>query len=303
MIQSTAVNAPKHTKPFRFSSYGFSAAIVALAASTCAPAVEQPTADLVLHNGRVYTLTWGEPDSEGRPAEDAPYGLGGWQPDASAVAIEGGALLYVGNDGGVDKYVDERTRVVDLRGATVFPGLVDAHTHVFNLGATLEQVDLVGVETEEEAVERVVRRAATVRPGTWIIGYGWDEGAWADRYPSKELLSERLPDHPVLMRGLHSFAAWGNQQALDAAGITGATEAPSGGRVVRDATGEPTGLLMDRATTLLEDAIPPPTFEELQDRFLLGARAMVESGFTTVHEAGLDAEHLRALESLAANAL
>ena len=284
----------------RFSGTWLIAAIVGFTASACAPAVEQPTADLVLRNGRVYTLTWGEPDDEGGPAEDAPYGSGGWQPDASAIAIEGGALLYVGNDEGIDRYVGERTRVVDLHGATVLPGLVDAHTHVFNLGATLEQVDLVGVETEEEAVERVARRAASVRPGTWIIGYGWDEGAWADRYPSKELLSERLPDHPILMRGLHSFAAWGNQQALDRAGITSATEAPSGGRVVRNAAGEPTGLLMDRATALLEDAILPPTREELEERFLLGARAMTASGFTTVHEAGLDAEHLQAVERLAA---
>ncbi len=284
----------------RFSGTWLIAAIVGFTASACAPAVEQPTADLVLRNGRVYTLTWGEPDDEGGPAEDAPYGSGGWQPDASAIAIEGGALLYVGNDEGIDRYVGERTRVVDLHGATVLPGLVDAHTHVFNLGATLEQVDLVGVETEEEAVERVARRAASVRPGTWIIGYGWDEGAWADRYPSKELLSERLPDHPILMRGLHSFAAWGNQQALDRAGITSATKAPSGGHLVRNAAGEPTGLLMDRATALLEDAILPPTREELEERFLLGARAMTASGFTTVHEAGLDAEHLQAVERLAA---
>ena len=269
-------------------------------AASCAPTAPQPEADLILVNGRVYTFSWRDPEDDGRPAADAPFDGAGWRPDASAVAIERGSILFVGDDDGAAAYRADHTEVIDLRGATLLPGLVDAHTHVLNLGATLEQVDLVGVETEEEAVERIVERAATVPSGDWIIGYGWDEGAWADRYPDKRLLSERVPDHPVLMRGLHSFAVWGNQLALDAAGINAQTAAPTGGRIRRDGRGEPTGLLIDRATTLLTSSVPAPDLDQLERRFLLGLEAMAAAGYTTVHEAGLDTEALRALESLAA---
>ena len=275
--------------------------LLAIALAACAPGFDPPPADLVLINGRVYTFAWGEPDRNGRPAEDAPYGPGGWHPDATAIAVEHNAILYIGDDAGIGRFIGEHTRVVDLDGATVLPGLIDAHTHVFNLGATLEQIDLVGVATEEEAVARVVARAGDVAPGTWLIGYGWDEGAWADDYPDKTLLTARLPNHPVLMRGLHSFAVWGNQAALDAAGITAQTVVPDGGRLPLDDEGEPTGLLLDRATALLTEAVPEPGAEQLEQRFLLGLEEMAESGYTMVHEAGLDSRQMRALENLAAS--
>ena len=105
--------------------------------------------------------------------------------------------------------------MVDLAGATVLPGLVDSHTHVFELGNKLTHVDLTDVATEEEAVAIVANYAASVPAGEWVVGSGWDEGAWANRYPDKVLLTEAVPDHPVALFGLHSFAAWVNQAALD----------------------------------------------------------------------------------------
>ena len=153
---------------------------------------------------------------------------------AEAVAVRDDKIIAVGGAADVAALAADHTRIIDAGGRTVIPGLIDAHTHVFNLGATLEQIDLVGVATEEEAVARVVARAGDVAPGTWLIGYGWDEGAWADDYPDKTLLTARLPNHPVLMRGLHSFAVWGNQAALDAAGITAQTVVPDGGRLPLD---------------------------------------------------------------------
>ncbi len=267
----------------------------------CPRGFEPPAADLVLRNGRVYTLDWGDPDVNGNPAADAPYSADGWSPDATAVAVERGTILYVGDGAGVERHIDGHTRVVDLAGATLLPGLVDAHTHVLNLGATLEQVDLVDAASEAEAVARVAARAASVPAGEWIIGYGWDDGAWAEDYPDKLLLTERVPNHPVLMRGLHGFAVWGNQAALTAAGISARTVAPEGGRIELDANGDPTGLLLDRATTLLTEAVPQPSLERLQQRFLLGLEEMARSGYTMVHEAGLDSRQLQALEELAAD--
>ncbi len=267
----------------------------------CTGGFEPPKADLVLRNGRVYTFTWGEPDRHGAPALDAPYEDGAWRPDATAVAVEHGTILYVGDDAGVEPYVGDHTRVIDLAGATLLPGLTDAHTHVLNLGATLEEVSLVGVDSEAEAVARVAERAAGAARGEWIIGYGWDEGAWADDYPDKTLLTRQVPNRPVLMRGLHGFAVWGNQAALDAAGISSATIVPEGGRIELGDDGQPTGLLLDRATTLLTDAVPPPSVERMEQRFLLGFAEMAASGYTMVHEAGLDGRELQALENLAAD--
>lgn len=273
--------------------------VAAAAVAACAGPVEKPPADLIFHGGRVYTLDWDDPSTDGRPAPGAPHD-GGWHPDASAVAVEGTTVLAVGYEEEVLAYRGARTRLVDLDGATLIPGLADAHTHVDNLGATLGQVDLVGVENEREAVDRVARRATETPPGEWIVAYGWDDGAWADDYPDKELLSERVPDHPVLMRGLHGFAVWGNQAALDAAGITATTRAPPGGRIDRYRGAEPTGLLRDRATALLTDAVPPPDSRQLQERYRLGLEAVAEAGYTAVHEAGVGSEELRALEALAA---
>ena len=195
----------------------------------------------------------------------------------------------------------DSSRVVDLAGATVIPGLVDSHTHVFGLGALLDKVNLVDIATEEEAVALIVERAKSVPEGEWIVGRGWDEGAWANDYPDKTLLTRSVPGHPVLMRGLHGFAVWGNQAALNAAGINERTVSPEGGRIEIDADGQPTGLLLDRATALLTEAIPQPSIAQLEQRFLLGFAEMARSGYTMVHEAGLDSRELQALENLAAD--
>ena len=141
-------------------------------------------ADVLLVGGQVYTLNWPDPDGEGRPAKSAPHGLDGWRPDAEAVAIAGGRIAFVGRRADAERYQGHRTRVIDLDGATVVPGLIDSHVHLANLGASLERVNLVGVETEADAVERVVERAATVPKGEWIVGWGWDEGAWTNRLPT-----------------------------------------------------------------------------------------------------------------------
>lgn len=258
------------------------------------------SADLLLLNGRVYTLAWSDPAVDGTPAADAPFDADGWHPDAEAVAVRDGLIIYVGDNDGAEAYRGDDTQVIDVGGSTVLPGLIDSHVHIAGLGANLERVNLVDVTTEEELVARVAERAAEVEPGEWIIGWGWDEGAWADRYPDNRLLSERVPDHPVILRGLHSFAVLGNRLAFERAGITADSQSPSGGEIRRDASGEPTGILVNNATDLLEAALPPVTQERLQERVVAGLQAMVESGYVAVHEAGADAQLMEAFETLAA---
>ena len=257
-----------------------------------------PEADLILTNGRVYTFTWADPAPDGTPASDAPYQDGQWSPDAEAVAILGDKILFVGSNADADAYRGAQTRVIDVRGGTILPGLVDSHTHVAGLGANLERVDLLDVETEEEAVALVAARAAETPAGEWIVGWGWDEGAWANRYPDMRLLTERVPDHPAVMRSLHGFAVWGNRLAFERAGITAETQAPVGGEIQKDADGNPTGLLLNNATDLLTDAVPVPDQEKRKAHVLAGLEEMARSGYVAVHEAGVPSDLLAALEDL-----
>jgi hypothetical protein len=257
-------------------------------------------ASLILTNARVYTLDWHEPAADGTPAKGAPYDDSGWRPDADAVVVTGGTINFVGSSMDALKFQGPATRVIDLAGATVIPGLVDSHTHVFELGTNLERVNLVDVKTEEEAVARVAERAKSLPKGEWILGAGWDEGAWANHYPDKVLLSAAVPDHPVFLAGLHGFAGWANQQAIDAAGLSATTPVPAGGEMRLGADGEPNGLFLNRAVPLIRSAVPDPSDEALAERLLAGLNQMARDGYVAVHEAGLGSREMSVLEQLEA---
>ncbi len=276
----------------RWAWFGFGGALFWGCGGRPAPA------DLILTNARVYTLRWGEPDPEGRPAVDAPHDSAGWRPDAEAVAIQGGRIVFVGTTAEAARYRGDSTKVHDLGGATVVPGLIDSHTHVVELGGNLGRIDLTGVATEAEAVERVAARAATVPAGEWILGYGWDEGAWAGRYPTMRLLTERVPNHPVYLRSLHGFAGWGNRLAFERAGISAATTAGPGGTVLKDAAGQPTGVVLNRAIEMLDQAVPALTGERLERSIVQALDTMAAHGYVAVHEAGAEGPTIAALLSL-----
>ena len=212
----------------------FVAALASLVIVSCSKQNEATTsgsADLILSNARVYTLNWEEAAPDGELQASAPHDGKQWFPDAEAIVIRDGIIVFAGDNDEALAFGGEDTRVVDLDGATVIPGLIDSHTHVFELGQRIDRVNLVDAATEEEAVALIAERAKNVPEGEWIIGLGWDEGAWADNYPDKHLLTEAVPNHPVLMRGLHGFADWGNQLALDLGNITASTPVPVGGEM------------------------------------------------------------------------
>lgn len=275
--------------------------LAACTVSACTGVVERaPAADLILHNGRVYSMAWAEPSTDGRPAADAPYdSINGWRHDATAVAVLDGRIVYVGSDSAALAMQGPSTTLIDLAGNVMLPGLVDAHTHVAELGQSLDRVNLTGVATEAEAVQRIVERAATTPKGEWILGYGWDEGAWANRYPDKRLLSARVPDHPVILRSLHGFAAWANQRALTQAGITRATPVPNGGEIRTGTDGEPNGLVLNRAVPLLDNAVPLPSPAQRDAQVLRALHVMAEAGYTGVHEAGVAPDVMDSFERLA----
>jgi len=278
------------------------AALIALSAGCSQDAADgsgSDAADLILVNARVYTLDWDDPAPDGSISSGAPHDESGWHPDADAVATRGGEIIFVGRTRDAMEYQGEESRVIDLAGATVIPGLIDSHTHVFELGTLLERINLIDIATEEAVLKLVAERAKSVPLGEWIVGAGWDEGAWANHYPDKVLLSEAVPDHPVYLRGLHGFAGWVNQAALDALGITAETEAPVGGEIRLDDQGEPSGLFLNNAKDLLDDGVPP-SHDDLTRQVLRGLNQMAEDGYVAVHEAGVKSDAMRVLEELEA---
>src|SRR5262245_9526208 len=130
--------------------------VIAAALAICVPACSSPEqADLLVTNAHVYTLSWSDPDADGNSAADAPFDkANGWHPDADAVAIRAGRIVFVGSNADAEKYRGRNTQVLDAQRATVLPGLFDTHVHVANLGAALARVNLVGVKTEQEAIAR-----------------------------------------------------------------------------------------------------------------------------------------------------
>ena len=224
-------------------------------------------ADLVLLNAHVVTMN----DK---------------QPSAEAVAIEDDRIVWVGSTSEAKRLYPNPARTMDLYGAAVLPGITDAHTHLINLGESLVRLNLKDIPTEKGIVERVKQRVAATAPGEWILGWGWDEGKWASHYPTNQAMSAATPNHPVFLVGLHTFAAWANQRALEIAGITKYTKDPDNGKIVRDErTGEPTGILLNRAQDLVAKHIPPMTLTEAKRAIQLAARECVRNGLTSVHEA------------------
>ena len=257
-------------------------------------------ADMVLENANIYTLSWDEPSVEGVPAANAPIVNGTWSPDAQAVAIKDGVILALGSAADIAAYKNTSTEVVDLKGAYIYPGFVDTHTHIEELGATLDDVDLKGVQTEEEAVQRVVDHIGKYNPpkGQWIVARGWDEGRWADSYPTEKMLTERVPDYPVLMDGTNGFGAWGNKMAMERAAITKESENPTGGIIHRYENGEPNGAVRNRGVALYRDAVPALSHERMMTRLKNGLQLMANDGYSMVHHAGANTPIMTAYQGL-----
>ncbi len=271
---------------------------VLLASASCSTR-DPESADLILLNGRVYTLSWPDPDPNGVPDDRAPFNDGQWRHDATAVAIRGDRIMWVGRDDGARAWRGANTRLIDLNGATVVPGLHDSHGHVGELGAAMYKVDLIGVRTPAEAIARVKRVADTLPAGSWILGQGWDEGAWASRYPPAGMLTRAFPDHLVYLRGLHGFAGWANDSVLTRAGINDSTPDPIGGTILRTPGGVATGVVTQRAVAWLDAVVPALTVEQAGVHLLQALDSLARAGYTMVHDAGVDGLHLEAYMALA----
>lgn len=223
------------------------------------------------------------------------------QPKAKAMAVRGGRIVAVGDT--VAEYIGPRTQVVDAKGAAVIPGLIDSHVHMANFGFMVETFDLRNVKSVAEVAAIVTKRAAGLPKGAWVQGRAWDQTNWGGEFPDYKSLTAAAPDHPVYLTRVDGHAAWVNKRALELAGITKSTPDPMGGKIVRDAQGEATGILIDRAQGLVGAKIPTASDEQIRQRLRAAAVECAKLGMTSVHDAGVSAQVIRAYKQLVAEGL
>jgi predicted amidohydrolase YtcJ len=255
--------------------------LLALPLLAASAARAQRPADLIVTNARIYTV-------------DETH------PVVAAMAVRDGRVLFTGSTREALALRGTSTRVVDLAGRTVIPGIVDAHGHLLGLGESLRNVDLVGAHSYDETIARVVTAAAR-RPGRgWILGGGWDQNHWGDtRFPTHDALSRALPDRPVVLERVDGHALLANAAAMRAAGVTAATADPSGGRIERTASGDPTGVFVDNAKELIDRVVPP--LSRADTRTAIGA-AIAEAhryGLVGMHDAGESRATIDLIEEMA----
>jgi predicted amidohydrolase YtcJ len=255
----------------------FAAAVAALAALAAAPRPPAVPADRVFLGGRIWT---------GDPA----------RPRAQALAVAGDAIVAVGADADVKRYVGPSTTTVDLRGRFVAPGFNDAHLHFL----VVDTVDLTGAGSVEEIQRRIREYAAAHPERPWVNGRGWVYGAFPGGLPDRGQLDAAVPDRPAFMTSYDGHSAWANSRALQAAGITRDTPDPDHGVIVRDEKGEPTGALKESASRLVGRLVPPPTAEERYAALKRRLDEAVSYGLTSAQNASIPPADLPAYERVAA---
>jgi predicted amidohydrolase YtcJ len=206
---------------------------------------------------------------------------------ATAIGVAGARIAAV-DAGPVQQLTDRGTRVVDLKGAFIVPGFIDNHTHFLLAAATLAPPDLRQVKSREEFAKRVGDAAQQLPAGEWVQGGNWDAELWGGELPTRQWIDAVTPNTPVAVTRLDQHMWLLNSVALKLAGIDRNTPEPAGGRIVRDAQGEPTGIVIDLAKVRVERAMPPPTHAKLERMFRDGISFGLRYGVTQSHLMGLD---------------
>jgi len=221
--------------------------------------------DLIVSNARVYTA-----EASGTMAE--------------AVAVRGNQILRVGSNREINRLKRPQTVVIDARGAAVLPGFNDASTHFVDGGLALDQVDLADATTVEEIQARVQVWAESHADARWIVGRGWHPSALATP-ATRQLLDAVVPDRPVYLVSSDRRSAWLNSKALQRTGITGRTQVPADGAIIKDSrTGAPTGVLKGTAIALAEKVLPRPSREERVRALRAAIDEAHRQGVTSIHD-------------------
>jgi len=230
-----------------------------------------------------------EPDDSVLYVADRVRTLSAEQPIAEALLVRWGKVAAVGSREKLQA-ANPGARMVELRGATIVPGLVDAHGHVVNLGRSLSILSFVGTSSVEEILRMARGASPASYEGEWLVGRGWDQTAWGKGgdFPTRQQLDAAFPSTPVHFTRVDGHAIWVNSEALRRAGVSRATPDPQGGRIIRDGGGEPTGVLVDNAMQLVRSKMPAPTDEQNERWLRVAVEKCVAVGLTAVHDAGTD---------------
>lgn len=205
----------------------------------------------------------------------------------SGLVFDQGKVLETGDAAALRaKYPDAKR--IDGQGKTLLPGLIDAHGHVFRLGFKTTEISLSGTKSLQEAQGQIRDYAQKNPQRQWLLGYGWNQVNWKlGRFPTAAELDAAVSDRPVRLVRVDGHAAWLNTKALQAAGITRDTKDPAGGRIERDANGNPTGVLIDKAMALVNNVIPPYSDDDRRAALAAAVAHLNALGLTSVGDAGV----------------
>ncbi len=243
-------------------------------------------ADLIISGGPIYTM-------------NATNSI------VEAVAIKSDTILFVGSKADAEKYKDEKTQMIELKGATMTPGFIESHGHIMGLGYNELRLDLMNIKSYDEMVEMVKQAVAKAQPGQWILGRGWHQDKW-DKKPEKmvkgfqthEKLSEVSPNNPVYLGHASGHAGFANAKAMQLAGVNQMSieslesNLGEGGEIIRDKLGNPTGIFNERAQGLISKYIPENTEETNAQALDLAMAACARNGITGFHDAGASRDNI-----------
>ncbi|NMC45656.1 MAG: amidohydrolase [Chloroflexi bacterium] len=219
---------------------------------------------IIFHNGKIRTLN-------------------ALQPVVEALAVQGETILAAGKNEDIINIAAPEARVIDLHGQTVLPGFTDSHIHLLQYGLKLSQIDCETI-SRAACLARVAKKVQATTPGTWITGQGWNHNIWHEGIGHKHDLDHISNLHPIFLAAKSLHASWCNSLALQLAGIDRHTPDPPGGTIVRDENGEPTGILLESASALVEACIPPLQASQKREVLLNVQQQLLRYGITSVHD-------------------
>ena len=237
---------------------------------------ESQKADMIIHNGMIYTMN-------------------DLNPTAEAVAVSSGKIIALGKYTDLDPLITPRTKIINLRGATMTPGIIEGHGHFYGLGLAKMQLDLSKTESYQDLIDMVSDAVENSKPGEWILGRGWHQSKWSDDksdfvkgFQTHERLSEISPNNPVWLKHASGHAGFANQKAMDIAGVNKETEFGFGGEIIKDLSRKPTGVFNERAQGLISEKVENNLGEDSDLRAIeLAVKASLENGVTSFHDAGI----------------
>ena len=268
--------------------FSIAAVVAALAAATVVsvraigghaqPAAQQATApaDLVIRGGRIITLD-----------DRAPV--------VQALAARGGTIVALGTTADIARYVGPSTQVIELGGQVAVPGLIEGHGHFMQVGENRlyaeRGLEFMNAKTWDEIVQMVAQAVEKAKPGEWIIGRGWHQDKWTSRpnpnvegFPLHQSLDKISPNNPVILQHASGHGAFVNQKAMDVSGVTRDTKAPTGGEILKDQNGNPTGWMRETAKNLIR--VPALTDDEMRLQLAKADQEAISHGITTFQDAG-----------------